>query len=283
MGAPVKIAVIGAGSATFSLALVKDLCLTEGLSDSSVTFMDVDADRLEMIHKLAVRYAAELGAGLRFELTTDRRAALRDADFVINTASVVPYRDGVTARMLLQEKGFGWSGPTTGEYAYYNITFMLDVARDMEDICPDAWLIQAGNPVYEGCTAMARKTSIKICGLCHGHYGYRKICNMIGLDWHKVTWQAPGLNHNIWLTHFFYAGQDAYPLLDQWIAEQGEGYWRDQAATRPLPPGSTSTPELVRAWEIDLSPRHGPHVSDVWPDAGWRYPLDAVHRLVVSH
>ena len=65
MGTSVKIAVIGAGSATFSLALVKDLCLTEGLSDSLVSFMDVDAERLEMIHKLAGRYADELGAPLQ--------------------------------------------------------------------------------------------------------------------------------------------------------------------------------------------------------------------------
>lgn len=284
MGTPVKIAVIGAGSATFSLALVKDLCLTEGLADSLVAFMDVDTERLEMIHKLAQRYAQELGAGLRFEATTDRRAALRDADFVINTASVVPYGAGVTVRQYLMERGYGWMGPSAGEYAYYNITFMLDVARDMETICPDAWLIQAGNPVYEGCTAMARKTSIKVCGLCHGHYGYRKICNMLGLDWHKVTWQAPGLNHNIWLTHFFYEGQDAYPLMDQWITEKGEAYWRDTSPTRPLPSGSMSTPELVRAWEIDLS-RAAVHMYQMYglmpigdtpwmPYMGWWYHTD---------
>lgn len=253
MGTPVKIAVIGAGSATFSLALVKDLCLTVGLADSLVSFMDVDAERLAMIHKLAGRYARELGAGLRFAQTTDRRAALAEADFVINTASVVPYRDGVSARHYLMQRGYGWSGPGVGEYNFANIAFMLDVARDMEAVCPDAWLIQAGNPVYEGCTAMTRQTSLKVCGLCHGHYGYRKIAAMIGLDWRKVTWQAPGLNHNIWLTDFFYEGQDAYPLLDRWIAEQGDAYWRDASPTRPLAEGSTSTPELARAWEIDLS------------------------------
>ena len=53
---------------------------------------------------------------------------------------------------------------------------MLDVARDMERICPDAWLIQSGNPVFEGCTLMTRETGVKIVGLCHGHYGYLDIC-----------------------------------------------------------------------------------------------------------
>jgi len=90
MSKAIKVSVIGAGSATFSLGLVKDICLTESLSGSQISFMDVDTERLEMIHKLATRYAHELGADLRFESTVDRRASLRDADFVINTASVVP-------------------------------------------------------------------------------------------------------------------------------------------------------------------------------------------------
>ena len=98
---------------------------------------------------------------------------------------------------------------------------MLDVARDMERICPDAWLIQSGNPVFEGCTLMTRETGIKVCGLCHGHYGYLEIARVLGLDPARVTWQAPGLNHNIWLTHFLYDGKDAYPLLDEWIADAG--------------------------------------------------------------
>jgi alpha-galactosidase len=108
---------------------------------------------------------------------------------------------------------------------------MLDVARDIERICPDAWLIQSGNPVYEGCTLMTRETNIKICGLCHGHYGVYEIARQLGLDPKFITWQAPGLNHNIWLTHFLYQGQDAYPLLEDWIAANGESYWNSHVAT----------------------------------------------------
>jgi alpha-galactosidase len=253
MGTAVKIAVIGAGSATFSLGLVKDLCLTESLAGSHISFMDVDADRLEMIYKLAIRYAKELDADITFDQTLDRRAALQDADFVINTASVVDYRSGLATRELIKQYGYDWDGPGVGEYAYYNISFILDVARDMEEICPNAWLIQSGNPVYEGCTAIIRETNIKVCGLCHGHYGYRDICDMIGIDYHKVTWQAPGLNHNIWLTHFFHEGKDAYPLIDAWIESKGEAYWNDKSPARPVPAGKRRSGELERAWEIDLS------------------------------
>jgi len=109
---------------------------------------------------------------------------------------------------------------------------MLDVAQDMERLCPDAWLIQSGNPVYEGCTLMTRATGIKVCGLCHGHYGVFEIARTLGLDPARVTWQAPGLNHNIWLTHFLYDGRDAYPLLDAWIAEHGAHYWAEHVAER---------------------------------------------------
>ena len=254
MSKAIKVSVIGAGSATFSLGLVKDICLTESLSGSQISFMDVDTERLEMIHKLATRYASELGADLRFESTVDRRASLRDADFVINTASVVPYGAGLASAEAARKHGYYFSSaPNAGQYGYYNITFMMDVARDMEEVCPDAWLIQSGNPVFEGCTLMTRETSLKVCGLCHGHYGYRKICNMIGIDPDRVTWQAPGLNHDIWLTHFFYEGRNAYPLIDEWIATKGEEYWRSNVATLPVPEGSASTPELARAWDIDLS------------------------------
>ena len=83
MANPIKLTVIGAGSAVFSLGLVKDICLTPNLADSCVAFMDIDEDRLDMIHRLAERYAEEIGVQLTLEKTTDRRTALQDADFVI--------------------------------------------------------------------------------------------------------------------------------------------------------------------------------------------------------
>src|SRR5579859_3969514 len=86
MPRPVRLGVIGAGSGVFSLGLVKDICLTPNLNGSEIVFMDIDAERLAMIHQLAERYTRELGSSLHFEKTLDRAAALRDADFVINTA-----------------------------------------------------------------------------------------------------------------------------------------------------------------------------------------------------
>jgi alpha-galactosidase len=230
MPTPIRISVIGAGSAQFSLGLVKDLCLTPGLSGSLVSFMDVDAERLEMIEKLARRYAGELGSDLRFERTAERAASLRDADFVINTASVVSHHAQRAVRERTAKHGYYYGGVHID--GGRQLAFMLSVAQDIERICPDAWLIQSGNPVYEGCTLMTRETGVKVCGLCHGHYGVYEIAHVLGLDPAKIDWQAPGLNHNIWLTHFLHEDKDAYPLLEQWIAAEGEHYWRTHVAER---------------------------------------------------
>ncbi len=230
MSTAVKISVIGAGSAQFSLGVVKDLCLTPGLTGSHVSFMDIDGERLEMIYKLAARYARQIGAKLTFDKTQERRASLQDASFVINTAYVLGHIVEARMRDLAAKHGYyhvaGQIGP------FHQLQLMLDVARDIEKVCPNAWLIQSGNPVFAGCTLMTRETGIKVCGLCHGHYGYREIASTIGIDPDRVTWQAPGLNHNIWLTHFIYEGKDAYPLIDEWIATKAEEYWRTHVATR---------------------------------------------------
>jgi alpha-galactosidase len=229
MSKAIKISIIGAGSAQFSMGLVKDLCLTESLAGSHISFMDIDVERLDMIYRLGTRYARQLGSSLTFDKTADREAALQDADFVVNTAYVLGHVIEADMRKLAAEKyGYYHTGGQFG--AYHQLRLMLDVAHDMEQICPDAWLIQSGNPVFDGCTLMTRETGIKVCGLCHGHFHYREIAATIGLDPDRVTWQAPGLNHNIWLTHFIYEGKDAYPLIDEWIGTKAEEYWRTHVA-----------------------------------------------------
>ncbi len=255
----VKIGVIGAGSATFSLGLVKDLCLTENLTGSHVTFMDIDGDRLEAVTKMAERYTQEIGSNLSFEQTTSREVALADADFVINTAAAQSHYHQVDMRAVYATHGYYYRGPGFG--SYYNFNLMLDVARDIERICPDAWLIQSGNPVFDGCTLMTRETSIKVCGLCHGHYGYYHIARTLGLDIDRIDFQAPGVNHCIWMTHFIYDGEDAYPLIDKWIEEEGPTYWESHVAEGThdiqLSRGTVHQYRLYGLFPIGDSPRLG--------------------------
>ncbi len=263
----VRISVIGAGSGVFSLGLVKDLCLTENLRGSEVSFMDINPERLEAIHKLAARYADELGAQLRFESTTDREASLRDSDFVINTASPTSHHSQRQEREMLGEHGYYYGGANLHE-RHENFDLMLSVAHDIERICPNAWLIQSGNPVFDGCTLMHRQTSVKAIGLCHGHYGYLEICKVLGLDPARVTWEAPGLNHCIWLTHFLYDGKDAYPLLDEWIETKGEEFWRTHRAERThdkqMSRGVIHQYKLYGLMPIGDTPRTQPVTTNWW-------------------
>ena len=224
---PTQVTIIGAGSVVFSLGLVKDLCLTAGLKGTKVCFMDINEESLDVVYRLAGRYAEDLGADLTFERTLDLEESLQDADFVINTATVTHNEHFMKRRRELAAKHAYFYGHT-GMPEYHNIQMMLDVARAMEGICPDAWILLAGNPVFDGTTLMTRETGIKVCGLCHGHYGYKEIARTIGLDPEKVTWQAPGLNHNVWLTHFYHEGEDAYPVLDAWVENESERYWEEK-------------------------------------------------------
>jgi alpha-galactosidase len=263
----VKIGVIGAGSAQFSAGLVNDLCRTESLSGSHVTFMDINPEPMDTIRRLAVRFAEELGVDYTFETTTDREAALWDADFVVNTAYVLGHHHAREVRELTAKHGYYYGGVSL--VPWHQLRMMLDVAQDMARICPDAWLIQSGNPVFAGCTLMTRESDVKVCGLCHGHYGVYEIADTIGLEHRdRIRWQAPGLNHNIWLTHFYYEGEDAYPLIDAWIEESGEEYWRTHVATRThdiqMSRGAVHQYQLYGLFPIGDTARRG----------GWWYHTD---------
>src|SRR5262249_46293949 len=145
-----------------------------------------------------------------------------DAQFVINTAAR-SHADEESDRAVGQQNGY-YRGVRI--CTYHNLALMLAVARDVERLCPDAWLIQSGNPVFDRCTLMTRQVpAVKVIGLCHGHYGYRDIARVLGLDPGRVRCLAPGLNHCIFAKHLEYEGKDLYPALDAWIEDGAEQYW----------------------------------------------------------
>lgn len=290
----IQMAIIGAGSAQFSGGLIRDLCVTPGLHGSTVMLMDIHADRLDFIGKMARKLSDELGAQLEIRTTLSREEALTGADFVINTAQDQCHEWAEAQRTLAEKHGY-YRGAHL--HALGQMAFMLDVARDMERICPDAWLIQSSNPVFEGCTLMTRETKIKVIGLCHGHYGYRDIARVLGLDPKDVTAKATGFNHWIWLTDFRYKGEDAYPLIDRWIEEQSEEYWKadrryaDQQMSRAaihqyhlyglMPIGDTPRmcdyPRVMGWWyngSLELKKKYFSQQGGFDSEIGWQQYLD---------
>jgi alpha-galactosidase len=108
--------------------------------------MDIDEERLNTISALGTRYTQQLGASLTFDKTTNRQASLQGADFVVNTVYVLGHVVEASMRRLAADKyGYYHTGGQFG--AYHQLRLMLDVAQDVERICPQAWLIQSGNPI----------------------------------------------------------------------------------------------------------------------------------------
>jgi alpha-galactosidase len=289
----VKIAIIGAGSAQFSSGIVRDLCVNRGLNGSHVVFIDVDERRMDMIYRMAGRLAGKLQAGLTFSKTTDRVEALQSADCVINTAQVGGHAWTEAQRTLAEKHGY-YRG--AGLHDFPQAHFFLEVARDVERICPNAWLIQSANPVFEGCTLMIRETKIIVLGLCHGHYGYHDIALILGMNLEQVSVQMPGFNHWIWMTDFRYQGRDAYPILDKWIETQAEEYWDtykpsfvDNQMSRAaihlykifgaMPIGDT--PRMVGRWyhtDLETKKRWFGHLGGFDSEIGWGQYLDEMYK-----
>lgn len=167
-----KIVLVGAGSASFSLALLRDVVLSEGLSGSTMTLVDIDEERLRVASTLAQRYRDEVGAELSFEATTERKEGLEGADFVICAVKVGGYDPLEAERKIAEEYGYyrGIGDRVSCYYggigAYHQLRFLMDLAHDMEAICPDAWLIQTANPVFEGTNIITRCTKLKAVGIC---------------------------------------------------------------------------------------------------------------------
>jgi alpha-galactosidase len=228
----VNISIIGAGSAAFSAAFIRDLCVARNLWGSTVTLMDIDEERLSLVSKFALNYAKATKADLRFKTTKERKNALKEADFVISTAKVVGHGPQEAEREIAEKHGYYRGiGDRVSDYygtigAYYQLDFFLSLARDMEDVCPEAWLIETANPVFEGTNLITRETDIKTVGVCHGHSGYKDIARILDISLDEVQVQIAGFNHCIWMDRFLYKGKDAYPLVDAWISEKAEDYWK---------------------------------------------------------
>ena len=238
-----KIVLIGAGSTSFGAGTLLDvIAYREALRGSSIVLNDVDRERLNLMTQVAQRLNEEASAGLAIEGTTDQRAALDGAEFVITAVEVdriltwkqdweIPLRHGV--RQVLGENG----GPGGLGHSLRVVPLVLEVARNVEEVAPDAWLLNFTNPMSRVCLALARGTSLKVVGLCHQiGEGYRIVGKTLGLQaepaegeqWpdliarlqRKIDIKAAGLNH---LT-FIYdirdneTGADLYPEFRERLA-----------------------------------------------------------------
>jgi alpha-galactosidase len=270
-----KISLIGAGSAQFSLNLIRDLCQTPNLAGCTVSFMDIDQDRLDTAIKLCQRYADEVGIHINLEKTTDRRESLQGADFVINTALVLGNTrmfDGIKAAQKLGYR-FGGSYHIMHDEPfwvnYYQFKFFEEITEDILEICSDAWHLLVANPVLAGTTLLMRKyPQAKMIGLCHGYGGLFRIADVLGLEKEDLTYELPGVNHFIWLTKAFYKGEDFFPILDRWIEKKSVEYWQICSGSDYMGPKAFDLYKRFGAFPIGDTCNPG---GGTWP---WWYHTD---------
>ncbi|NOZ29791.1 MAG: alpha-galactosidase [Chloroflexi bacterium] len=225
-----KIAFIGAGSLGFTRNLVRDILTFPLLEDATLTLMDIDAERLDFAYK-SVRRIVEMGNyPAKVEATMDRIEALRDADVVLVTILVggtdvwrydieIPEKYGVDINIG------DTRGPSGIFRALRTIPVMLDIARDMERYCPDAYMLNYTNPMAMLCRALQRETHIRLTGLCHSVQGTAMmLARWIGAPIEEITYTCAGINHMAWYLKFEWNGEDAYPLIRKAITENPEIY-----------------------------------------------------------
>ena len=214
-----KITFIGAGSLGFTRGLVRDLLTFPALADADIWLMDIDQDRLQFADT-AVRRIVQAGKyPATVHSTLDRREALDGADGVLCTILAAPV--SVWRHDIEIPKKYGVDinvgdtrGPAGVFRALRTIPVMLSICRDMEEVCPDAILLNYTNPMAMLCRAMQSETKIRLTGLCHSVQGTAEmLASWIGAPMNEVTYQCAGINHQAFYLEFMWNGKDAYPLI----------------------------------------------------------------------
>ncbi|MBF0009954.1 alpha-glucosidase/alpha-galactosidase [Enterococcus casseliflavus] len=233
-----KITFIGAGSTIFAKNVLGDAMLTPSLADSHIALYDIDEKRLreseamlKTINKNANQNRAEI------QVYHDRKEALRDADFVVNAIQVGGYKPSTIIDFEIPKK-YGLRqtiGDTMGIGGIFRtlrtLPVMLEFAREMEEVCPNAWLLNYTNPMAMLTMGVLKATSIKTVGLCHSvQVCVPELFEHLGIkeqyDLADFQWKIAGINHMAFLLEITKDGEDFYPTIRQ-LAEEKEDPHRD--------------------------------------------------------
>ena len=231
-----KIVLIGAGSHVFSRRLISDVLSYPELRDSTITLMDIDKEPLGLITAFARKLVEQYRFKTQIESTTNRGEALEGADYVIVTIQVGGSRLREIDMEIAAKYGVSGAigdtiGPSGVFYGSRHIPVILDICHDMEELCPDAWLINYTNPMAMICWAANDYTHIKIVGLCHSVQGTAvQLASYIGVPYDEMAYWVAGINHMAWFLELKWRGEDAYPLLrekfkDPDIYSRPDAHW----------------------------------------------------------
>lgn len=221
-----KITFMGAGSTIFAKNILGDSMLTAALRDSHIALYDIDGQRLKESKLMLEALNKNINKG-RARITAHcgisrRKTALRGADYVVNAIQVGGYEPSTVIDFEIPKK-YGLRqtiADTLGIGGIFRalrtIPVMLDFAEDMEEVCPDAWMLNYSNPMAMLSGAMQHDSAVKTVGLCHSVQGCAKslLQNFKMYDGvKKLQWKIAGINHMAWLLEITDDGKDLYPEI----------------------------------------------------------------------
>ena len=222
-----KITFMGAGSTVFSKNVLGDTMLCDQFHDVEIALYDIDGQRLEDSYLLITAMNQNLNEGRasvkKYLGVENRKEALRGADFVVNAIQVGLY-DPCTIIDFEIPKKYGLRqtiADTLGIGGIFRglrtIHVMKDFARDIEEVCPDAWLLNYTNPMAILAGYMQRYTGVKTVGLCHSvQVCAPAILKGVGLGdkLDGCVTKIAGINHMAWLLEIYDKdGNDLYPEI----------------------------------------------------------------------
>lgn len=224
-----KIAIVGGGSYCWTPTLFRDIIFTPGLEGSEIVLDDINKKHLQDLHACCRAVLEQTGKSgeFRVKATMNKDTALRNADYVILTITTGGY-DAMEHDLVIPYKYGIWQpvGDTVGpgglSRALRNIPVVVDLAKRMERLCPEAWLLNITNPMTVLTRCVGRETGIRAIGLCHELYG--TLSTLEGLlgatDWRRdFDCVSVGVNHFPWIVKLHYEGRDAFPILRKKLAQ----------------------------------------------------------------
>src|SRR5258708_4874581 len=231
-----KIAIIGGGSPYCAGLMRGFVQQADNFRGCHITLMDVDADGLELIYTIASKLFKHASVELTLERTTNQKAAISEADFVLTTFRTggmkaryldekIPLRHGLIGQETVGPGGFFYSLRTVPEVA--------GIAAEMEKVAPKAFLLNYTNPSNIVTEAIAHCSGIRVIGLCDGPFHeIQRFANLAGVDaasGKRLYHRTVGLNHGNWTTAVWREGIDVLPEIIAWC----ENYIETQAEMTP--------------------------------------------------
>ena len=215
-----KIAMIGAGSIVFCKTLLNDMLGTPALQDATFALMSPTETKLRRMEAFARRMVQENGLGAQVYATTDRREAIRDADYVICMVQVggveafkydyeIPLKYGV-------DQCIGDSlGPGGVMRGLRSVPVLAEMVQEMEEIAkPGAILLNYTNPMAAVCYALGKVSNVPYIGLCHGvQTTLDLISRYVNVPKAEIDFHCAGINHMAWFLKLEHQGKDLYPLF----------------------------------------------------------------------